>query len=147
MSIIDDLITDRTYGDVTSGNAKGRYDYRDYNRVGQAINYVAAEVGGLSITAKTNWINTDIPKNSEMTAYRGYVQTILDTTGVSRPIPTTNNAILTITGANQIEQALYDTHRLLQTMMRWNDLDRLNESWDTLDSKQLTWGAWFPKPN
>ena len=82
-----------------------------------------------------------------MTAYRGYVQTILDTTGVVRPIPTTNNAILTITGANQIEQALYDTHRLLQNMMRWNDLDRLSESWDTLDSKQLTWGAWFPKPN
>lgn len=147
MSIIDDLITDRTYGDVTSGSAKGRYDYRDYNRVGQAINYVAAEVGGLSINAKTDWINTDIPKNSDMTAYRGYVQTILDTTGVVRPIPTTNNAILTITGANQIEQALYDTHRLLQNMMRWNDLDRLNESWDTLDSKQLTWGAWFPKPN
>lgn len=147
MSIIDELITDRTYGDVTSGNAKGRYDYRDYNRVGQAINYVATEIGGLSITAKTDWINSDIPKNSDMTAYRGYVQTILDTTGVTRPIPTTNNAILTVSGANQIEKALYDTHYLLQNMMRWNDLDRLSESWDTLDSKQLKWGAWFPKPN
>ena len=41
--IIDELITDRTKNDVVYGNPKGKYDFEDYNRVGEATNYVAQE--------------------------------------------------------------------------------------------------------
>lgn len=146
MSVIDELITDRTKEDIYEGTPKGKYDYVDYNRVGRAINYVANEIGGLSITAKTNWVNTDIPRDSDITAYRGYVQTIVDTVGSGYPVPTTNNAVLTITGANQIEQALYGTYQLVLRVMRWQDLNNLQETWDMVDLKYITWGEYFLKP-
>lgn len=147
MSVIDDLIFDRTGSNLVTGDPKGKYDYEDYNRVGRAINYVANEIGGLGITAKTDWTNTDIPRGSDITAYRGYVQTIVDVAGTGYNLPTTNNAVLTITGANQIEQALYDTHNMLSRIMRWQDVNNLQETWDALDAKQLTWGDYFVKPS
>ena len=65
--IIDELITDRTKNDVVYGNPKGKYDFEDYNSVGEATNYVAQElINGsydVSATAKTDWQNTDIPKD------------------------------------------------------------------------------------
>lgn len=145
MSIIDDLIFDRTNLDLVVGNPKGKYDYVDYNRVGTAINYVADEIGGLSITAKTDWVNTDIPRNGDITAYRGYVQTIIDSLDLSYVIPANNNDVLTISGANQLEKALYDAHNTVINIMRWNDVDELGESWDTLDAKGKKWGSYFLK--
>ena len=147
MSVIDTLIFDRTEDNLTYGDPKGKYDYVDYNRVGEAINYVADEIGGLSITAKTDWTNADIPRESDITAYRGYVQTIVDTTGSGYKLPTTNNAVLTITGANQIEKALYYTHDLISRIMRWQDVNNLQETWDALDAKHITWGDYFVKPS
>lgn len=147
MSVIDELIFDRTIDDVTNRTAKGKYDYVDYNRVGRAINYVANAIGGLSITAKTDWTNTDIPRTSDITAYRGYVQTIVSVVGSGYSIPTTNSAVLTITGANQIEKALYGTYNMLSRIMRWQDVNNLQETWDTLDSKYISWGEYFLKPD
>ena len=147
MSVIDELITDRTINNLVKGDPKGKYDYVDYNRVGAAINYVADEIGGLNINAKTNWVSTDIPEAEDITAYRGYVRTIVDVTGISNNLPYTNNDVLTITGANQIEQALVDAHNIISGIMRWQDVNNLQETWDTLDAKQLTWGNYFLKPD
>lgn len=147
MSVIDELIFDRTMDDVNGRTAKGKYDYVDYNRVGAAINYVANEIGGLGITAKIDWTNTDIPRASDITAYRGYVQTIVNVTGSGYPLPTTNSAVLTVTGANQIEKALYGTHNMISRIMRWQDVNNLQETWDTLDAKNITWGDYFIKPD
>lgn len=144
MSIIDELIFDRTSTNLVEGDPKGKYDYEDYNRVGQAINYVANELD-LSITAKTNWVNTDIPRNNQITTYRLNVKKLLDFLEMDNQIPTTNNNILTILGANQIEKAIYDTHNLAQRIMRWSDVDELNESWETLDSKNKKWNSYFLK--
>jgi len=144
-TIIDELIFDRTNDNLTEGDPKGKYDYEDYNRVGQAVNYVAAEIGGTSIVGKTDWVNTSIPRSSDMNTYRSNVQTILDILELPNPLPTTNDAILTILGANQIEKALYDAHNTVIRIMRWSDVDALNETWDELDAKELPWGPYFLK--
>jgi len=143
LSIIDDLITDRTDEDLVYGNTKGKYDYVDYNRVGEATNYVSAEIGGLDITAKNDWVRGDIPRDSQMTKYRNDIQKILNRLGLRNYLPENNHDIATIIGANQIEQALVDADELAQISMRWSDVDALNENWDELDEKELVWNDVF----
>lgn len=144
MSIIDELIFDRTSANLVAGDPKGKYDFQDYNRVGEAINYVANEME-LSITAKTDWGNEDIPRASDMTTYRQNVKTIIDNLEMPNKLPTTNKNILTILGANQIEKALYDAYNIAVKVMRWNDVDALNETWSELDAKNISWGSYFLK--
>lgn len=143
MSIIDDLITDRTEADLVPGNPKGKYDYIDYNRVGEATNYVATEIGGLNITAKTDWVRGDIPRESQMTKYRTDIKKIVDRLALDNELPTNNHDIGTIDGANQLENALKDADSIVQDLMRWSDVDDLNETWDELDAKGLVWTERF----
>lgn len=145
LSIIDDLITDRTEADLVQGNPKGKYDYIDYNRVGAATNYVSAEIGGLNITAKTDWVRGDIPRESQMTKYRTDVKKIVDRLALENELPTSNHDIATIEGANQLERALKDADTIVQDLMRWSDVDELNETWDELDAKELEWSERFIK--
>ena len=143
MSIIDELIFDRTTANLVPGDPKGKYDYVDYNRVGEATNYVADEISGLDIDAKTDWENTTIPTDTLITDYRQNIQTILDSLSLTNSIPTTNNGVLTILGANQLEKALFDAHNIVIQIMRWNDVDTLEETWDQLDAKHLVWNEYF----
>jgi hypothetical protein len=147
MSIIDDLIFDRSEANLTAGDPKGKYDYEDYNRVGQAVSYVATEMnnGGYSIVVnpKTNWVNGDVPRQSQMTTYRNNVQTIIDALELGNSLPTTNKNILTPLGANQIEKALFDAHTIFNQIMQWNDVDDLHETWEELDSKNIKWRSYF----
>lgn len=145
MSIIDDLIFDRTTENLVPGDPKGKYDYVDYNRVGEATNYVAEEIEGLDIDAKTDWDNTTIPTDTLITDYRQNIQTIIDSLYLTNSIPSTNNGVLTILGANQIEKALFDAHNIVIRILRWNDVDSLDETWDQLDAKRLVWNEYFLK--
>lgn len=145
LSIIDDLITDRTDEDLVPGNPKGKYDYIDYNRVGEATNYLSAEIGGLNITAKTDWVRGDIPRDSQMTKYRTDIKKIVDRLVLENELPTNNHDIATIEGANQLEKALKDADSIVQDLMRWSDVDDLNETWDELDAKGLVWTERFIK--
>lgn len=148
---IDNLIFDRTNANLNNRyDDKGKYDYRDYNRVGSATATIALELrhkgyGNLPIYPKTNWVNTDIPRQSQMTTYKGNIQTIVDTLELENQLPTTNKNIATILGANQLEKALYDAYDILQKMMVWDDVDELYETWETLDNKHLKWGKYFLK--
>lgn len=146
-SIIDELIFDRTSENLVVGDPKGKYDYRDYNRVGQAVDYVGTELinGGydISISPKTNWANTDIPRQSQMTTYRNNVQTIVNALELSNSLPTTNKQIATILGANQLEKALYDAHDIFNRIITWDEVDQINEKWSELDAKNLKWGSYF----
>lgn len=144
-SVIDTLIFDRTSANLVVGDPKGKYDYEDYNRVGEATNYVADEIGGLDITAKTDWTNEDIPRASDITTYRQDIKTIVDYLEMPNDLPTANNAVLNILGANQLEKALFDAHNIVITIMRWNDVDDLEETWADLDAKHISWGSYFIK--
>lgn len=147
--IIDELITDRTKNDVVYGNPKGKYDFEDYNRVGEATNYVTQELinGGydVSATAKTDWQNTDIPKDTDIEIYVGNVKAIVNALEMNNQLPTTPKNVLTILGANQIEQALKDADYIINRIMDWNDVDSLDYDWGTLDSKNINWNSYFVK--
>jgi hypothetical protein len=145
LSIIDDLIFDRTDEDLVRGNPKGKYDYIDYNRVGEATNYVATEIGGLNITAKTDWVRGNIPRDSQMTKYRTDVQKIVTRLAMDNELPINNHDIATIQGANQLEKALYDAYNLAIQLLRWHEVDEINETWEQLDEKAILWSERFIK--
>lgn len=145
--IIDELITDRTKNDLVYGNPKGKYDFVDYNRVGEATNYVAQELinGGYDVSAdaKTDWENTDIPKDIDIGIYIDNVRSIVNALEMSNQLPTTTKNLLTILGANQIEQALKDADYIINRIMDWNDVDELDYDWETLDNKNVNWNSYF----
>lgn len=132
-TIIDALITDRTQADVERVQAlaakgfaamtadeqaewltgmKGAYNASDLNRVGTALNYLAARLDticGRSITwtAKTDWAVTDIATASQAAEYRQQVQDIRDALAYPAGTPDTPELNrLTYTGANDIERIL-----------------------------------------
>lgn len=132
-TIIDTLVTDRTQSDVervkaltgkgfaamTAGEQaewlagmKGAYNASDMNRVGAALNYLAARLApvcGKSIawSAKTDWAVTDIITASQADTYRKQVQSIRDTLAYPEGTPDAPGLDrLTYTGANDIERIL-----------------------------------------
>ena len=130
-TIIDTLVTDRTQADVervkalaTKGFAamtadeqaewlagmKGAYNASDLNRVGTALNYLAARLSsicGIAWTAKTDWAVTDIITASQAEAYRKQVQSIRDALAYPAETPDAPQlGRLTYTDANNIERIL-----------------------------------------
>ena len=132
-TIIVTLVTDRTQADVervrelaAKGFAamtaaeraewltgmKGAYNASDMNRVGTALNYLAARLSsicGKSIawTAKTDWAVTDSITASQAEAYRKQVQSIRDALAYPAGTPDVPQlARLTYIGANDIERIL-----------------------------------------
>lgn len=142
MSIIDDLIFDRTSDNLKKGDPKGKYDYIDFNRVNEVVNLVSSKIGA-GINAKTDWTNTDIPRESDATEYRTNIQKIVDTLELNNKVPQTNNSILTILGANQIEKALYDAYNITEKIIVWDEVDALNETWEQLSNKNIQWKKYF----
>lgn len=132
-TIIDTLVTDRTQADVERvrelaakgfsamtaaeqaewlAGMKGAYNASDMNRVGIALNYLAARLSsicGKSIawTAKTDWAVTDIITASQAEAYRKQIQDIRDALTYPAGTPDAPElGRLTYTGANDIERIL-----------------------------------------
>ena len=132
-TIIDTLVTDRTQADVERvrklavkgfsamtaaeqaewlTGMKGAYNASDLNRVGTALNYLAARLGaicGRSITwtAKTDWAVKDIATASQAAEYRQQIQDIRDALAYPAGTPDAPElARLTYTGANDIERIL-----------------------------------------
>lgn len=116
-----ELVTDRTEADVLLGNSKGIYQAEDLNRVGQAVEELAALLPQLDlqapVTPKTDWAPPEAydPNKwicaANMTVYLGNVMTLLSTVGLSAPadFPADMNS-LTYRGANAIEEALLQVH-------------------------------------
>lgn len=138
------LITNRTQADVdrvkelaakgwanmtTSEQAewlagmRGAYNYTDLNRVELAVQTLA-EILGVTVTVKTNWQATDVPKQADMNRYLDNIRklramnTILSTT----PVAPVNMAGLTYRTANDIEQILVDIERHISTWFRCGDV-------------------------
>lgn len=132
-TIIDTLISNRTQADVervrelaakgfaamTSdeqaewlAGMKGAYNASDMNRVGTALNYLAARLssicgGSIAWTAKTNWAVTDIPVASQAETYRRQIQDIRDALAYPAGTPDAPQlGRLTYTDANNIERIL-----------------------------------------
>lgn len=121
MSVIDELITDRTEADLYYGNPKGKYDYIDYNRLGRAINYIANEARNagiaVDITAKTDYTSTieNSPRVGDIETLFSHFVKIKEVTGLQNEIPTAVDNLLTISGANAVEKLLKDADAILLT--------------------------------
>ena len=119
MSIIDTLVTARTQADVDAGNAKGTYNASDLNRVGAAMNYVAARLREQGydphISPKTDWMDGEWVTPSDEAVYLGDLAelrkqfTLYETTPEVPPDLEKLNYI----EANSIEQILVDIDALL----------------------------------
>ena len=119
MSIIDTLVTARTQADVNAGNDKGTYKASDLNRVGAAMNYVAARLREQGydphISPKTDWMDGEWVTPADEEVYLGDLEelrkqfTLYETTPEVPPDLEKLNYI----EANSIEQILVDIDALL----------------------------------
>ena len=121
------LITDRTQEDVTAKNDKGTYKASDLNRVGAAMNYVAARLREQGydphISPKTDWKDGEWVDPEAQAVYLGDLAelrkqfTMMASTPEVPPrilaTAINSNDGLTYTWANDIEKILEDVDYLL----------------------------------
>lgn len=119
MSIIDTLVTDRTQADVDAGNAKGTYNASDLNRVGAAMNYVAARLREQGydphISPKTDWMDGEWVTPADEAVYLGDLAELQKQFALYETTPEVPPDIekLNYIEANSIEQILVDIDALL----------------------------------
>lgn len=116
------LVTDRTQADVAAWNNKGTYNAADLNRVGAATEAIAERFSALGyaapVTAKTDWMETDIPTASQMETYRGNIASLRSVIAVLSSTPETPETMqaLDYVKANNIEKILIDLDTLIIKM-------------------------------
>lgn len=116
MSIIDQLITDRTQ--------PGPYDWNDFNRVGEAVEYVANQLAGAGyradVIAQTSWTRQSIQSRQQMEQYIKNIKELRAVLHLPSGVPAAPDSIrfLTFEGANNIEKILADVEEHLQRLMR-----------------------------
>lgn len=116
--ILDELIFDRTQADVTARNARGTYNASDLNRVGGAVLYIAERLLSLGYLVdvpvpKTDWAENDVPRRSEIALHFASMHALgkIPTFPVILPVIPDGGGKLTFTGANDIEEYLYNFGR------------------------------------
>ena len=142
---MENLITDRTQEDVNraillnqkdylsmsddeknewNAGLKGSYNASDLNRVGTAVAYVANRFNqygyGITVTAKTDWVENDIPTPEELEAYANDIKTLHDALSLMPKTPDAPEDVskLTWQEANAIEQILIDVDELLTIVIQ-----------------------------
>lgn len=126
------LITDRTYEDVNYAQTlhakglsgmtaeeltewmnglKGWYDYRDLNRVGEAMNYLCDRlktvVGDINISPRTDWILSEMPTHNSVSEYLNNIRTLRNSIIVTKDMPEVPSGVaLNYEEANDIEKIL-----------------------------------------
>ena len=115
-SEIDALITNHTAAD--------HYDYRDYNRVGAAVAYVAGLLNStygfnVTVTAKHDWTAADIPTQSDINRYLSDIQTCRDAFTQLTSTPDAPTVMrYNVDTANAIEKILVDADHLMYNIAR-----------------------------
>ena len=118
------LITDRTRADVANQTDKGFYNASDLNRVGAAVEYIAARFTALGyacpVTVKKDWLTSDAPTASQMETYRQNIVTLRGQIAVmqSTPEAPASMAGLEYVKANNIEQILLDLDALIDNITK-----------------------------
>lgn len=138
------LITDRTQADVDyvarlartgwanmtetektawTSDLKGAYNASDLNRVGNAVRYVAGrleEAGYIvGVSPRIDWAESDIPTESDLTAYLADVSAIRGVLDVPTEVPPVPGSMaeLTYEEANDIERILLAVDDLITRMV------------------------------
>ncbi|WP_050697625.1 hypothetical protein [Anaeromassilibacillus senegalensis] len=140
MAIIDELVTDRTEGDIERwrllhgksfsamtaaertewiAGMKGAYNAVDLNRVGQAMQYIAGRLHGygyaVEVAPKTDWVVTDIPSKDQLDRYAHDIAALRQAVAVyaSTPGAPADMEKLTYQEANDIEKILVDLDEII----------------------------------
>lgn len=117
MSVIDTLITDRA--------APGPYDWRDFNRVAEAVEYVVnrlSEIGyRADVLIKTDWTRQGIQSRAQMERYIANIKAVRAALWLQNSVPDSIRR-LTYEGANEIERILSDAEDEINRMLRSVDL-------------------------
>lgn len=122
MSIIDTLITDRTFDDVRLLTDKGIYRVQDLNRVEAAVKYVADRLRARGYSVETEdrpkWEESDIPDFNQMNRYLSNLNAVRNAapTFPGTPQAPSDMDMLTYREANDIEQILIDVDRVLDNI-------------------------------
>lgn len=115
-SILDELIFDRT--------EPGRYDWRDFNRVGQAVAYIADELykSGYKadVVTKTDWTRQNIQTRQQMEQYIQNIQKLRNILVYPTDAPDAPDTMrfLTFQRANDIERIVSILDTLLESLRR-----------------------------
>lgn len=121
------LIYDRTEEDVeyaknnqdSSDNLKGAYNYTDLNRIEEWTSDIGSLLNSygyhVSITTKTDWLETDFPTKAQMKRIRDNVSTLKNAFIAYTNVPE-NLEKMTYTKANQIEKVLEEIYLLIGNM-------------------------------
>ena len=120
MSVINELIFDRTQSDITNDTDKAYISYTDLNRVEEAITYLKqllAKYGYNSTTQEKKWLITDFRKNEDMARLKDNIDNLRN----AYPYlvsPVTPNPIKyeSIQEANDIEEILYKINEIIINM-------------------------------
>ena len=134
------LITDRTQADVDRvaqlagkgfanmteaeqtewlAGLKGAYNYTDLNRVESAVRALA-DILGVNVTVKTNWLVSDVPTAADMTRYLDNIRALREVNSAlarTPAVPATMTG-LTYKTANDIEQILLDIEAVINCWRR-----------------------------
>ena len=114
---LDNLIFDRTQGDVAAKNEKGTYNAADLNRVGEAVRDISGRLLSVgytvSVQPKTDWAVNDVPRQAQIAAYFADLHALkwIPTLPDIKPDIPDGGKKLTFAGANNIEEYLYNLGR------------------------------------
>lgn len=120
---IQSLIFDRTIEDIQKLTDKAYIDYRDLNRIEQAvkwISYVLNQYGYRNVTKnKLNWQPEDFRTDKEMERLRQNINAIREAffTHNSTPMTPTKITYTSIYQANAIEKIIYDIGEIVSNMV------------------------------
>lgn len=100
---------------------KGTYTADDLNRVGAAVELVAAALTDAGYTfiptLKTNWSSYDLFVADDMANYLANIDGLRKTLAVLLNTPETPGAVLNYTQANDLERIIEDVYRAYQNMI------------------------------
>jgi len=123
LSIIDDLITDRTRADVDNRTAKGSYCAEDLNRVGEAMRYVAGCLRSagyaVNVRPRVDWTDEEWGSPAEVLQLLTDLQALRSAFALMADTPDVpvDLAGLTYTKANDIEKILQTVDNLLTNIV------------------------------
>lgn len=106
-----------------TGQQNGAYNAGDLNRVGEAVDYIAARMAaagyGVTVAPKIDWAIGDIPSTAQMATYLADIAAIRAALAVTPDTPAVPSTMddLTVDAANAIESILWDVDGLINNMM------------------------------
>lgn len=118
MSVIDELIFDRTQSDITNDTDKAYIDYKDLNRVEEAVKYLSELLNKYSyknkVNAKIDWEMSEFRKVEDVERIKSNYEVLKSAFAYKFEVPEFKWE--SIKEANDIERILYEINKLIEKM-------------------------------